>query len=132
MKKINFFIQFFALAFVVFLLVFTIYVQDVYTFMAIIQFFVGVYQVVAFLILLCFAKVRQRMWPQFQVYAGMVVITMTLIFIVFNVNSNLEHQSKERILFSIPWIPAVYFFYLSYIIGFEKYSANNTKHYLDL
>ena len=132
MKKISFFIQLLILACVVLLFVCRNYQNDVYFFIAIIQFFVGVYQVLAFLILVCFAKVRHRMRPQFQVYAGMVVITMTLIFILFNVNSNLEHQSKELILFTIPWVPAVYFCYLSYIIGFEKYSANNTKHYLDL
>ena len=132
MKKISFFIQLLVLTSVVLLISSSIYVKDVYSFIAVIQFFIGVYQVLAFFILVCFARVRHRMWPQFQVYAGMVVITMTLIFILFNVNFNLEHQSKELILFSMPWIPAVYFCYLSYIIGFEKYSANNTKHYLDL
>ena len=132
MKKINFFIQLLVFASVVLLISSSIYVQDVYSFIAILQFFVGLYQVLAFLILVCFAKVRQRMRPQLQIYAGMVVITMTLIFIVFNFIPNLEHQSKELILFTIPWIPAIYFCYLSYIISFEKYSANNTKHYLDL
>lgn len=132
MKKTDFFIQCALLVLAAILALYSFFESDIFSLIAILQLITGVYQILSFLLFISFGKSKDRVTSMILVYVLMAVAVFLLIYLAYNSRVEYLTSRGDIILFVLPWIPAIYYCYLTYVVAYRKFSANGVRHFLDL
>ncbi len=110
MKVINFQLQAGVFALVILLILGNILHSGLIVFVLYIQFFLGIYQYITGSYLFLF----RRLFGEFKIY--WIAATINLIILISGAISKIDFQNWMifGVLFVIPWLLALYFFWLSY------------------